>query len=35
MSSKGHKPNWTEEMFLIKKVKITIPGTYVTEKING
>ena len=27
--SKGYTPNWSEEDFVIKKVKNTVPGTYV------
>ena len=27
--------NWSEEDFVIKKVKITVPWTYIIEDING
>ena len=30
--AKGHTPNWSEEVFVIKKVKNTLPWAYV---ING
>ena len=33
--AKGHTPNWSEEVFVIKKVKTTIPWTYVTNDLNG
>ena len=29
ISAKGYMPNWSEEVFVIKKVKNTIPWTYV------
>lgn len=29
--SKGYKPNWTNEIFKIKKVKLTNPTTYILE----
>ena len=28
-------PNWSEEVFVIKKVKNTIPWTYVINDLNG
>ena len=28
-------PNWSEEVFLIKKIKNTIPWTYVINDLNG
>ena len=28
-------PNWCEEVFVIKKVKNTIPCTYVINDLNG
>ena len=28
-------PNWSEEVFVIKKVKNTVPWTYVTNDLNG
>ena len=33
--AKGYAPNCSEEVFLIKKVKNTIPWTYVLEAVNG
>ena len=31
---KGYTPNWWEEVFVIKKVKHTVPWTYVINVIN-
>ena len=31
---KGYTPNWWEEVFVIKKVKNTVPWTYVINVIN-
>ena len=28
-------PNWSEEVFVIKKIKNTVPGTYVISDLNG
>ena len=33
--AKGFMPNWSEEVFVIKKVKNTIPWTYVINDLNG
>ena len=33
--AKGYVPNWSEEAFVIKKVKNTVPWTYFIEDING
>ena len=33
--AKGHTPNWTEEMFVVKKIKNTVPWTYVIRDLNG
>ena len=33
--TKGYIPNWSEEVFVIKKVKNTIPWTYVINDLNG
>ena len=33
--AKGYMPNWSEEVFVIKKVKNTAPWTYVTNDLNG
>ena len=33
--AKDHTPNWTEEMFVVKKIKYTVPWTYVIRDLNG
>ena len=33
--SKGYAPNWSEEVFLVDKVKNTVPWTYVVSDLNG
>ena len=33
--AKGYTPNWSEEVFVIKKVKNTVPRTYVNNDLNG
>ena len=33
--AKGYTPNWSEEVFVIKKVKNTFPWTYVINDFNG
>ena len=33
--AKGYTPNWFEEVFVIKKVKNTVPWTYVINDIDG
>ena len=33
--AKGYVPNWSEEIFVIKKVKNTVPWTYVINDLNG
>ena len=33
--AKGYALNWSEEVFLIKKVKNTVPWTYVINDFNG
>ena len=33
--AKGYSPNWSEEVFLTKKVKNTVPWTYIINDING
>ena len=35
ISAKGYIPNWSEEVFVIKKVKSTIPWTYFISYLNG
>ena len=32
--AKGYTPNWSEEVFVIKKVKNTAPWTYVINDLN-
>ena len=33
--AQGYTPNWSEEAFVITKVKTTIPRTYVINDLNG
>ena len=33
--SKGYTPNWSEEVFVIKKIKNTVLWTYVINDLNG
>ena len=33
--AKGYVPNWSEEFFVIKKVKTTVPWTYVISDLKG
>ena len=33
--TKGYTPNWSEDAFVIKKVKNTVSWTYVISGING
>ena len=33
--AKGYKLNWSEEMSIIKKIKNTVPWTYVISDLNG
>ena len=32
--AKGYTPNWSEEIFVIKEVKNTVPWTYVLSDLN-
>ena len=32
---KGYNPNWSEEVFVVSKIKKAIPWTYVTSELNG
>ena len=32
--AKGYTPNWSEEIFVIKKIKNTVPWTYVINDLN-
>ena len=33
--AKGYTPNWSEEIFVIKKIKNTVSWTYVIDDLNG
>ena len=33
--AKGYTPNWSEEVFVIKKIRNTVPWTYVIYDLNG
>ena len=33
--AKGYVPNWSEEVFVVKKIKNTVPWTYVISDLNG
>ena len=33
--AKGYVPNWSEEVFVVKKVKNIVPWTYVISDLNG
>ena len=33
--ARGYMPNWSEEIFIIKKIKNTVPWTYVLNDLNG
>ena len=33
--AKGYVPNWSEEVFVITKVKNTVPWTYVISNLKG
>ena len=33
--AEGYVPNWSEEIFIIKKIKNTVPWTYVINHLNG
>ena len=33
--AKGHMPNWSEEVFIISKIKNAVPWTYVINDLNG
>ena len=33
--AEGYIPNWSEEIFVIKKIKNTVPWTYVINDLNG
>ena len=31
----GYTPNWSEEIFVIKEIKNTVPWRYVINDLNG
>ena len=33
--TKGYIPNWSEEVFVVSKIKNTVPWTYVIKDLNG
>ena len=33
--TKGYTPNWSEEVFIVSKIKNTVPWTYVINDLNG
>ena len=33
--AKGYIPNWSEEVFVISKIKNAVPWTYVINNLNG
>ena len=33
--AKDYKPNWSEEIFFVKKIKNTVPWTYTISDLNG
>ena len=33
--AKGYTPNWSEEVFVINRIKNTVPWTYVISDLNG
>ena len=33
--AKGYTPNWSEDIFIVKKIKNTVPWTYVISYFNG
>ena len=33
--AKGYTPNWSEELFVIREVKNTVPWTYAINDLNG
>ena len=35
ISAKDYTPNWSKEVFVIKKVKNTVPWTYVISDLKG
>ena len=35
MLAKGYKQNWSEKVFVIKRIKNTVPWTYLISDLNG
>ena len=35
MFAKGYAPNWSNEIFVVKKIINTLPWTYVISDLNG
>ena len=33
--AKGYSQNWSEEIFVVSKIKDTVPWTYVISDLNG
>ena len=33
--AKGYAPNWLEEVFVVSKIKNTVPWNYVVSDLNG
>ena len=33
--AKGYMPNWLEKIFIVSKIKNTVPWTYVVNDLNG
>ena len=33
--AKGYTPNWSEEVFVVSKIKNTVPWIYVVNRLNG
>ena len=33
--AKGYTPNWSEDVFVIKKVENTVPWTYIINDLSG
>ena len=33
--AKGYTPNWSEEVFIVSKIKNTVAWTYVINDLNG
>ena len=33
--AKGYTPNWSEEVFIVSKIKNTVPWTYAINDLNG